>query len=74
MNERLQTIQYARFNSITVEVNKGFYFKGGDVLTGSNVGINRFTGSKGDYIISGSQLSGTIPRRTNTISFSLWFY
>ena len=43
------------------EVNKGFYFKGGDILTGSDVGINRFTGSRGDYLTSGSQLSGTIP-------------
>ena len=44
-----------------LEVNKGFYFKGGDILTGSDVGINRFTGSRGDYLTSGSQLSGTIP-------------
>ncbi len=57
---------YKQFNTQDLivspfEVNKGFYFKGGDVLTGSNVGINRFTGSKGDYLTSGSQLSGTIP-------------
>ncbi len=56
---------YKQFNSqdlivSPLEVNKGFYSKGGDILTGSNVGINRFTGSKGDYLISGSQLSGTI--------------
>ena len=56
---------YKQFNAqdlivSPLEVNKGFYFKGGDILTGSNVGINRFTGSKGDYLISGSQLSGTI--------------
>ncbi len=44
-----------------LEVNKGFYFKGGDILTGSDVGINRLTGSRGDYLTSGSQLSGTIP-------------
>ena len=44
-----------------LEVNKGFYFKGGNILTGSDVGINRFTGSRGDYLTSGSQLSGTIP-------------
>jgi len=57
---------YKQFNAqdlivSPLEVNKGFYFKGGDILTGSDVGINRFTGSKGDYIISGSQLTGTIP-------------
>ena len=56
---------YKQFNAqdlivSPLEVNKGFYFKGGDILTGSDVGINRFTGSKGDYLISGSQLSGTI--------------
>jgi hypothetical protein len=57
---------YKQFNAqdlivSPLEVNKGFYFKGGDILTGSDVGINRFTGSKGDYLISGSQLTGTIP-------------
>ena len=56
---------YKQFNTQDLivspfEVNKGFYFKGGDILTGSEVGINRFTGSNGDYLISGSQLSGTI--------------
>ena len=56
---------YKQFNAqdlivSPLEVNKGFYFKGGDILTGSEVGINRFTGSNGDYLISGSQLSGTI--------------
>ena len=57
---------YKQFNAQDLivspfEVNKGFYFKGGDILTGSDVGINRFTGSKGDFLISGSQLTGTIP-------------
>ena len=56
---------YKQFNAqdlivSPLDVNKGFYFKGGDILTGSEVGINRFTGSNGDYLISGSQLSGTI--------------
>ena len=56
---------YKQFNAqdlivSPLKVNKGFYFKGGDILTGSEVGINRFTGSNGDYLISGSQLSGTI--------------
>ena len=57
---------YKQFNSQDLivspfEVNKGFYFKGGDILTGSDIGINRLIGSRGDYLISGSQLSGTIP-------------
>tara|TARA_Y100000114_G_C11735928_1_gene316127 strand:+ start:22 stop:1083 length:1062 start_codon:yes stop_codon:yes gene_type:complete len=57
---------YKQFNTqdlivSPLEVNKSFHFVGGDILTGSEVGINRFTGSKGDYLISGSQLSGTIP-------------
>jgi len=57
---------YKQFNTqdlivSPLEVNKGFYFKGGGILTGSDIGINRFTGSRGDYLTSGSQLSGTIP-------------
>ena len=41
---------YKQFNTqdlivSPLEVNKGFYFKGGGILTGSDIGINRFTGS-----------------------------
>lgn len=43
------------------EVNKGFYFVGGDILTGSDVGINRYIGLDGNYIDSGSILTGTNP-------------
>mgnify|MGYP003630235634 FL=1 len=42
------------------EVNKGFHFIGGDALTGSNVGIDRYIGANGDYLISGSELTGNI--------------
>ena len=42
------------------EVNKGFHFIGGDTLTGSNVGIDRYLGASGDYLISGSELTGNI--------------
>jgi len=42
------------------EVNKGFHFVGGDALTGSNTGINRYIGKSGDYLISGSQMTGNI--------------
>ena len=42
------------------EVNKGFHFLGGDALTGSNTEINRYTGKSGDYLISGSQMTGNI--------------
>tara|TARA_B100000780_G_C21103067_1_gene445259 strand:- start:351 stop:1415 length:1065 start_codon:yes stop_codon:yes gene_type:complete len=59
---------YKQFNTqdlivSPLEVNKSFSFKGGGILTGSDIGINRFTGSRGDYLISGSQLSGTIPNQ-----------
>ena len=37
------------------EVNKGFHFIGGNVLTGSNVGIGRYIGRSGNYLLSGSQ-------------------
>jgi hypothetical protein len=36
------------------EVNKGFYFQGGNALTGSDVQIGRYLGRSGDYLISGS--------------------
>ena len=56
---------FKQFNSQDIiispfEVNKSFSFIGGDILTGSNVGINRFSGSNGDYLISGSELTGEI--------------
>jgi len=43
-----------------LEVNKGFHYIGGDILTGSDVGINRLLGKSGEYLISGSELTGTI--------------
>lgn len=55
---------FKQFNSQDIivspfEVNKGFYYKG-NALTGSDVGIDRYLGSNGDYIISGSELTGQI--------------
>lgn len=46
---------YKQFNSqdliiSPLEVNKSFHFVGGDALTGSDVGIDRFLGSKGDFL------------------------
>ena len=57
---------YKQFNTQNLivspfEVNKGFRFIGGDALTGSNVGIDRYLGANGNYIISGSELTGQIP-------------
>ena len=57
---------YKQFNSQDLiaspfEVNKSFYFEGGLALTQSNAGIDRFLGRNGDYLISGSVLTGTIP-------------
>ena len=57
---------YKQFNTQDLiispfEVNKGFYFIGGEILTGSNVGIDRYIGTKGDYLTSGSILTGNIP-------------
>jgi|TARA_R110000744_G_scaffold5681_1_gene20176 hypothetical protein len=46
------------------EVNKSFYFKGGLALTQSNVEINRFLGRNGDYLLSGSVMTGAIPAYT----------
>jgi len=43
-----------------LEVNKGFHYIDGDILTGSDVGINRLLGKSGEYLISGSELTGTI--------------
>ena len=56
---------YKQFNAqdlivSPLEVNKGFLFIGGDALTGSNVGIDRYLGANGNYIISGSELTGQI--------------
>ena len=55
---------YKQFNSqdlivSPLEVNKGFHFIGGNILTGSDIGINRFIGLKGSYIESGSIMTGT---------------
>ena len=43
------------------EVNKNFYFVGGEALTGSDVGIARYLGRSGNYLESGSLMTGTIP-------------
>ncbi len=56
---------YKQFNSqdlivSPLEVNKSFYFIGGDTLTGSNFGIDRYLGESGNYLISGSDLTGNI--------------
>ena len=40
------------------EVNKGFYFIGGAILTDYDVGINRYIGLNGNYLESGSILTG----------------
>ena len=55
---------YKQFNTQDLiispfEVNKGFHFIGGDVLVESNVGINRYIGLNGNYLDSGSILTGT---------------
>lgn len=57
---------YKQFNSQDLivspfEVNKSFYFEGGLALTQSNVEINRFLGRNGDYLLSGSVMTGAIP-------------
>ena len=51
---------YKQFNAQDLiispfEVNKGFHFIGGNALTGSNVGIGRYIGRSGNYLLSGSQ-------------------
>jgi hypothetical protein len=56
---------YKQFNSQDIiisplEVNKSFHFVGGDNLTGSDVGIDRYIGRTGNYLISGSQTTGKI--------------
>lgn len=56
---------FKQFNSQDIiispfEVNKSFHFIGGDALTGSDIGIDRFLGRSGDYLISGSDLTGNI--------------
>ena len=55
---------FKQFNSQDIiisplEINKGFSFQG-NALTGSNVGIDRFLGKKGNFLISGSSLTGKI--------------
>lgn len=59
---------YKQFNTqdlivSPLEVNKGFYFQGGDILTGSDVGIDRYLGKSGDFLTSGSTLTGNIPNQ-----------
>ena len=56
---------YKQLNSQDVivsplEVNKGFYFVGGDALTGSNNQIPRYVGRSGNYSESSSLMTGTI--------------
>jgi hypothetical protein len=56
---------YKQFNSqdlivSPLEVNKSFYFIGGNTLTGSDFGIDRYLGESGGYLISGSDLTGNI--------------
>ena len=56
---------YKQFNSQDIiisplEVNKSFHFVGGDNLTGSDVGIDRYIGRTGNYLTSGSQITGKI--------------
>jgi len=56
---------FKQFNSQDIiispfEVNKSFRFVGGEALTGSDVGVDRFLGRSGDYLISGSDLTGNI--------------
>ena len=43
------------------EVNKFFYYEGNDELIQPNVEIDRFLGRNGDYLLSGSVLTGQIP-------------
>ena len=56
---------FKKFNSQDIiispfEVNKSFNFIGGDALTGSDVGIDRYQGRTGNYLTSGSDLTGNI--------------
>ena len=55
---------FKQFNSQDVIISpldlvKGFSFKG-NALTGSDVGIDRYIGKTGNYLISGSQTTGKI--------------
>ena len=56
---------YKQFNTQNLivspfEVNKSFTFIGGNALITSDVGIDRYLGATGGYLISGSQLTGNI--------------
>ena len=56
---------YKQFNTQNLivspfEVNKSFTFIGGAELITSDVGIDRYLGASGGYLISGSQLTGNI--------------
>ena len=57
---------YKQFNSQDLiispfEVNKFFYYEGNDELIQPDVEIDRFLGRNGDYLLSGSVLTGQIP-------------
>jgi hypothetical protein len=56
---------YKQFNSQDLiispfEVNKSFYYEGSKELIEPDVEINRFLGRNGDYLLSGSVMTGTI--------------
>ena len=56
---------YKQFNSQDLiispfEVNKSFYYEGNEELILPDVEINRFLGRNGDYLLSGSVMTGTI--------------
>ena len=56
---------YKQFNTqdlivSPLEVNKNFRILGGDALTASDIGVGRFLGKNGNYLTSGSTLTGTI--------------
>ena len=56
---------YKQFNTQNLivspfEVNKGFLFIGGNALITPDVGIDRYLGANGGYLVSGSQLTGNI--------------
>ena len=57
---------YKQFNSQDLiispfEVNKSFYYEGNEELILPDVGIDRFLGLSGDYLLSSSIMTGQIP-------------
>ncbi len=57
---------YKQFNSQDLiispfEVNKSFYYEGNAALIQPDVEIDRFLGRNGDYLLSGSIMTGQIP-------------